>query len=401
MKQNRIKIACFMALIFLFNIIGANTQVLAKSINLEIVIPKYEDLTTLVKSEEIELKAWDITEEYNNSELDKKELVNQLKELPISQLDSKFVPHRIHPEFRGDRLVVGDLKEGVYFFNNQFVSNINVYSSQFIVTIDSNSPEKIELFDKIKIQPKEFGTIRLTKVDQDEKRLEGVGFELYQKVGEELIRVPLIGEYEYNKDGDVNKILYTDKDGQIVVNKLPYGRYVLKEVKALDGYKIKEKEKEIAIETNEEISLKIVNEKIQFGGHKFLKIANDKKQTPLKDAKFKVVVKIKDKTEPVIQNGEELYLKSDEKGEFAVDNLPYGDYELWEVKAPKGYKKLINPIDFTIDKESSSKVIIIKNELESKIPMPKTGDLMLPILMLASCTLFGTGYKLSRSENNN
>lgn len=68
-----------------------------------------------------------------------------------------------------------------------------------------------------------------------------------------------------------------------------------------------------------------------------------------------------------------MYVESDGKGAFSVDNLAYGSYALCEVKAPKGYKKLINPIDFTIDGESSTKVIIIKNDKEPEIPIQRPG----------------------------
>lgn len=400
MKQNRIKIACFLALIVLFNIIGANTQVLAKTSSLEIVIPNYEDLTDFLKTEKIILSAWEISKEYggNISTINKNEIVKNLNDIPETQLNKKYTPHKIKAEFVNDRLVVEEVEQGIYFFNNQFTTKDNIYKSQFVVEINDKTSEKIELVDKIKVEPKEFGRLRLIKVDQDGKRLGRVGFRFYQKINDKLDKVPLIGEYEYNLKGDKEKILYTDKNGEVFIDKLPYGTYVFKEEKPLEGYRILEDKKEITISTNQEVNVKIVNEKIQFGGHKFLKIANDKKQTPLKGAIFKVVRYVGEKSEAVIQNGSQLYIESDDKGAFAVDNLAYGKYALWEVKAPKGYRKLINPIDFTIDANSSTKVIIIKNDKEPEIPVPKTGDLMLPILMLASCTLFGTGYKLSKDE---
>lgn len=400
MKQNRIKLAYFLALVCLLSIFGANSKVLAKSTKLEIVLPQYEDLNASLETGEIKLNAWDISKEYSDiSNLDRTQLINKLNEMSKEELNNKFQHYNLSASYKNDRLQV-ELGNGIYFFNNTFKTTNNVYLSQFIVEINDKSPLTIEIIDKIKIQPLEFGKVRLIKVDQDGNRLEGVGFKLYQKIDNKLIKVPLIGEYEYNENGDKDKTIYTDKNGEIFVNKLPYGTYIFKEVKALDGYKILEAEKEFIINTNEELSVKIINEKTKYGDHKFLKIANDKKQTPLEGAIFKVVRIVDGKTETFIQNDEQIILESNKKGEFEVKNLPYGNYQLWEVKAPKGYKKLINPIDFTIDGESHTKVIIIKNEKEPKIKIPFTGDYVLTVMLIASCALFATGYKISKGEKN-
>lgn len=58
----------------------------------------------------------------------------------------------------------------------------------------------------------------LTKKDESDKALEGVEFELR------------------NSNGDIVAKKSTDKDGKITFDKLPYGKYWLKETKTLDGY---------------------------------------------------------------------------------------------------------------------------------------------------------------------
>lgn len=405
MKQNRIKLAYFLALVCLLSIFlsifGANSEVLAKSTKLEIVLPQYEDLNDKLKDEDIKLKAWDITSKYSDiSDLDKNELVNELNDISIEKLNKQFQNYTFTATYKDDRLEL-EIGNGIFFFNNIFKTENNIYTSQFIVEVNDKSPLTIELIDKLKIQPKEYGKVKLVKVDQNDIRLEGVGFKFYQKIDNKFIQVPLIGEYEYNKDGRKDQILYTNKNGEISIDKLPYGTYLFREVKALDGYKMIEVEKEFTINTNREIIVKVVNDKIEYGDHKFLKIGDDSKQTPLKGAVFKVVRYIEGNVETVIQNDKQLMLESDKNGEFAVKDLPYGNYALWEVKAPKGFKKLISPINFTVDNESSTKVIIIKNEKTPKINIPFTGDYVFSAILLASCVLFVTGYKISKGEKIN
>ncbi|EOO49169.1 MSCRAMM family protein, partial [Bacillus cereus] len=71
----------------------------------------------------------------------------------------------------------------------------------------------------------------------------------------------------------------------------------------------------------------------------------------VRDSKGKVVAKI----------------TTDKKGQAQVTNLSVGTYKLVEVKAPKGYKQLVDPITFQIEKGmTKSLALTVENEMLDK-----------------------------------
>lgn len=52
-------------------------------------------------------------------------------------------------------------------------------------------------------------------------------------------------------------------------------------------------------------------------------IADDSEKTPLKGAKFKVMIKSGNVFVPVMRNGKDYILESDENGFFEATDLPY------------------------------------------------------------------------------
>lgn len=171
-------------------------------------------------------------------------------------------------------------------------------------------------------------------------------------------------------------------------------------------------------------------------GIRFKKIADDKKKTPLKGAVFKVTYKVNGFDKTVQRNGKDYIVTSGDDGFFCVEDLEYGDYYLWEVKSPEGYRSLKNMIKFTIDANSDSDaevIEIVNNKEEEKTPgpptggktdktpenkkvpepeedkktsdntpkkgnIPQTGDIMLLLLSIEGMVLTLIGYLLVRSE---
>lgn len=89
--------------------------------------------------------------------------------------------------------------------------------------------------------------IEITKLDgATGKKLEGVEFNLLNATQDIVIQN-----------------LVTDKNGQIVLNKLEPGAYYLQEVKTLDGYNLNSNLIEIDLEYNEEFKITIENSKIE------------------------------------------------------------------------------------------------------------------------------------------
>lgn len=100
-----------------------------------------------------------------------------------------------------------------------------------------------------------------------------------------------------------------------------------------------------------------------------------------------------------------------------MEGLEFGDYYLWEIEAPKGYKKLKDPIKFTVGEESSTKILFIKNdelppppppdnppenppEKPPKRPpeIPKTGDVAFIAMCISGLILIAMGISLVRDK---
>ena len=369
--------------------------------SIEIEVPDKEDLKNVLMNDQnaLTFRYWDISSEYSVEEYneDKTKISSDLHSFTDEDLDSKYEGEKIIGSFSNGIIYLKGIENGLYYFRNDFSSQTKDYSSRFVIYLNNNA-ENVRLIYKLVENPKDRGMVKLIKEDQDKKGLKSVGFELYEIKENGNNKVPLIGNYVYNEEGSKDQILYTDENGEINVSNLPYGKYFFKEVKGLEGYKLDYKELKFEIKDNELVILHFVNKKIEVGGYKFLKIAADKNKSPLKGATFKVTQIIDGKEETVIKDGKELLVESSKDGTFEVSNLPYGDYYLWEVNAPKGYKKLMNGVKFTIKKDSDSKVLVIKNEHEPEINVPKTGDLVIPLLLVVSLVIFGTGFKLSKDK---
>ena len=108
-----------------------------------------------------------------------------------------------------------------------------------------------------------------------------------------------------------------------------------------------------------------------------------------------------------------IHLQSNEKGQFKVEGLEYGNYQLVEVKAPAGYAKLQGPIDFevvqgkdgaedinyesaAIDKDSEKDAKRVPNK---KVSIPQTGGIGSIIFVVAGLMIMGlAAYKMKANK---
>lgn len=190
------------------------------------------------------------------------------------------------------------------------------------------------------------GSIVFTKQDVETKKaLSGVAFRL-EKKGETDWQV--VEKYKDVKTGTNGKLTLSDLDA---------GEYQLIETKPLEGYlavsgpaasfTITDQGLEASIKPSDKI---IQNTKP--GKQKIKVIKKDEQSTvPLAGAKFQL-----ESNKGVVLTGE-----TDGKGEYTFTNLPFGDYILTEIAAPKGYILDKTPrsiaIGDTVDKEPEPTVV--------------------------------------------
>jgi len=183
----------------------------------------------------------------------------------------------------------------------------------------------------------------------------------------------------YNSKGELIDTMTTDENGKIVKD-FYYGTYLIHQVNSIKNYKCVD-----------DFTIKIDNEtpaiyRIELNDEKFsvkLKIIkyDGKTQEIIKDeAIFKILDVEKDN-----------YLEVDgiqefktQEGILIIDKIYAGKYELEEVSAPAGYKKLNESISFIIDDENNFShdennqlvyELRVKNELEEiEIEVPDTSQ---------------------------
>ncbi|MEB5654990.1 MULTISPECIES: SpaA isopeptide-forming pilin-related protein [Bacillus] len=188
------------------------------------------------------------------------------------------------------------------------------------------------------------GSVKLLKVDTEDisKRLEGAVFELKDASGK------AIGEYK------------TDKNGEINVKDLPYGKYSFVEKTSPNGYVLVKEP--ISFEIKEHgkiIELLAVNHLIK-GDLEITKVAVADGNNKLQNAEFTIYN----------EAGKEVVKgKTDDKGIAKFEKLPFGKYTYKETVAPNGY--ILNEETFSFEIKENGQIIkhIVKDE---KIPLIKT-----------------------------
>lgn len=256
------------------------------------------------------------------------------------------------------------------------------------------------------------GKVKIYKISSSGKKLPNAEFKIYKR--------------EEGSLKDFGKIYITDEKGLIELGSLESGDYLLEEIKAPVGYQIKNKYTYFTAEKNKDLEIYIENYKINEGAKRFKKISE--KKIPLKGAEFIITKKTEQGHQRIKKDGKDLVLKSEEDGYFIFDNMEYGTYYLWEIKAPYGYKPLEGNIKFEINKDSLKEDILIENkkdgepvpkkedepkpkpkpedkekpkpkdEKKIKIKIPKTGDISLLILIIAGLSFIMLGKKILKDE---
>ena len=208
----------------------------------------------------------------------------------------------------------------------------------------------------------------------------GAEFEVYLKSS---------GSYEAANDSEKD-YLVCDENGYAQTKMLPYGIYVVHQIKGLENTEQME-DFEVNISENEKEYFYLLNDAVK---KSFVKIVKKDAETgniiPVSGIGFKVwdcanseyvSQKIYYPSEMIL---DEFY--TDESGSLMLPNeLAYGDYELHEVQSAEGYVLDKNPVPFTID-GSVEPVVVEKTNTAQKgrISVQKTGDIFTTVATASS-----------------
>ena len=209
--------------------------------------------------------------------------------------------------------------------------------------------------------------IKVSKDDTESNLLEGAVFKLTTKDGKAVKDV-------YNQE---IKTFTSGSEGPIRFE-LPNGDYKLEEIKAPKGYKLDKTPIEFTINDESKI-VKVVakDDPLPTTCNLVINKINEK-EIPILGAKFKLfeesnpkkVLKFSSQKNnyELDPNGIGKLTPLGKNASFKINNLPYGNYILKEVQAPKGYK-LSDDIYITLNSEESfyrvgkegEKIILNKN----------------------------------------
>ena len=208
----------------------------------------------------------------------------------------------------------------------------------------------------------------------------GAEFEVYLKSS---------GSYEAANDSEKD-YLVCDENGYAQTKMLPYGIYVVHQIKGLENTEQME-DFEVNISENEKEYFYLLNDAVK---KSFVKIVKKDAETgnviPVSGIGFKVwdcanseyvSQKIYYPSEMIL---DEFY--TDESGSLMLPNeLAYGDYELHEVQSAEGYVLDGTPTPFTIDGTVEAVVVEKTNTAQKgKISVQKTGDIFTTVATASS-----------------
>ena len=208
----------------------------------------------------------------------------------------------------------------------------------------------------------------------------GAEFEVYLKSS---------GSYEAANDSEKD-YLVCDENGYAQTKMLPYGIYVVHQIKGLENTEQME-DFEVNISENEKEYFYLLNDAVK---KSFVKIVKKDAETgniiPVSGIGFKVWdCSNSEYVSQEINYPSEMILNTfytDESGSLMLPNeLVYGDYELHEVQSAEGYVLDKNPVPFTIDGSVETVVVEKTNTAQKgKISVQKTGNVFASVTALGS-----------------
>ena len=207
--------------------------------------------------------------------------------------------------------------------------------------------EANEIVDVVFQNEKKKGQIKVIKIDEDnnEVRLEGVEFKIYDESGNEV------------------GTLVTDKNGEAVSERLPIDQeYTVQETKTLENYVLTEEPQTVILEEDQITDLTFTNEKKK-GQIKVIKIDEDNNEVRLEGVEFKIYD----------ESGNEVgTLVTDKNGEAVSERLPIDqEYTVQETKTLENYVLTEEPQTVVLEQDQITDLTFENEKIKGKIEITK------------------------------
>ena len=214
-----------------------------------------------------------------------------------------------------------------------------------------------------------YGSVSGKKIDENGEVLGGA-----------LIGIFKADETEFTKEHAIMTAT-SEKDGSFSFAKVPYGKWIVREIEQPKGFVLDEKAYEVNIsEAEQVVEIEIVNEYVH-GNIRLTKVDAEYPDNKLTGATFEVY---KDTNENgKIDDGDELIgnLEETETGIYEMKELLYGKYIVRETKAPEGflldkgeYSVFIEKDETTYSVENKAGVGFINEAMRGTLKIVKTSS---------------------------
>ena len=222
-------------------------------------------------------------------------------------------------------------------------------------------PELLEFVDegRIKMRP----AVELSYLDEDCQRdvVDEIDLNDATPSHDQTIRIGIFKaeETEFTKDTALMTTT-SAKDGSFSFAKVPYGKWIVREIEQPKGFVLDEKAYEVNISKAEQVvEIEIVNEYVH-GNIRLTKMDAEYPDNKLTGATFEVY---KDTNENgKIDDGDELIgnLEETETGIYEMKELLYGKYIVRETKAPEGF--LLDKGEYSVFIEKDETTYSVENK---------------------------------------
>ena len=214
-----------------------------------------------------------------------------------------------------------------------------------------------------------YGSVSGKKIDENGEALGGA-----------LIGIFKADETEFTKEHAIMTAT-SEKDGSFSFAKVPYGKWIVKEIEAPEGFVLDDASYEVNINENEQvIEVEIVNEYIH-GNIELTKVDADYPDNKLTGATFEVYKDVNG--DGKLDDGDELIgnLEETSTGIYEMKELLYGKYLVRETKAPEGfvldkgvYSVFIEKDETTYKVENKAGVGFINEAMKGNLKIKKTSS---------------------------
>ena len=214
-----------------------------------------------------------------------------------------------------------------------------------------------------------FGSVSGKKIDENGEALGGA-----------LIGIFKADETEFTKEHAIMTAT-SEKDGSFSFTKVPYGKWIVREIEAPEGFVLDDTSYEVNIGENEQvIEVEITDEYIH-GNIELTKVDADYPDNKLTGATFEVYKDVNG--DGKMDDGDELIgnLEETATGIYEMKELLYGKYLVRETKAPEGfvldkgvYSVFIEKDETTYKVENKAGVGFINEAMKGNLKIKKTSS---------------------------